>query len=300
MARSEAAAALVAAWRGRGRHVDVAGGRVFVVDTAATEGSGADPLLVLHGFPTCSFDWRPVLDLLRRDRRVVLFDFLGFGLSDKPDRRYGIRLHADTAEQVATALGLERVVLVAHDMGDTVAGELLARDMDGTLPFSVSASAVSNGSIYIEMARLTPGQQLLLALDDARLGAAPGGDPGTGFRAGVASTFSSAHPASPEEIEAMWRLAAHGDGHTLLARTIRYIEDRRTDQDRFTGAIETHPAPLGIVWGSRDPVAVYAMAERLAATRPDAAFVTLDDVGHYPMVETPERFAAALGSVLPT
>lgn len=93
-------------------------------------------------------------------------------------------------------------------------------------------------------------------------------------------------------MEAQWQLMALGDGHRLMARTIRYIEDRRAEQERYTGAIEAHPSPLAIVWGELDPVAVTPMAERLHAARPDSTLAVLGGVGHYPMIEDPARFAA--------
>jgi pimeloyl-ACP methyl ester carboxylesterase len=282
-------------WADRGRHLDTDGGRVFVLDVPAGRAAGNDPLLVLHGFPTCSFDWRHVLPALSAERRVVLLDFLGFGLSDKPDVRYSIRGHADTVEAVAADAGLESVALLTHDMGDTVGGELLARDALG-----VTRRVLTNGSIYIDMAQLTPGQQLLLALPDERL---PGvgedeGDPSAGFKHGLGSTFSPDHPASDDELEAQWQLVRHNEGNALLPRTIRYIEDRRAEERRFTGAIERHPSPLGVVWGDQDPVAVHAMTGKLLEARPDATLVTLDGVGHYPMVETPDRFSEAVLSLL--
>src|SRR5436189_86555 len=119
-------------WAAKGKRQEVGGYRLFVIDQAA-EREEEPPLLVLHGFPSGSFDWRHVLDRLAARRRVILFDFLGFGLSDKPDIRYGIRLHADHAQEIVTNLGLDEVALLTHDMGDTVGGELLARSLDGTL-----------------------------------------------------------------------------------------------------------------------------------------------------------------------
>ena len=235
-----------------------------------------------------------MLPALGADRRIVLFDFVGFGLSAKPDVRYAIRRYADQAEEVAEALGLGSVVLVTHDMGDTVGGELLARDLDGDLHFAIERRVLTNGSIYIEMAHLTAGQQLLLALDDARADiSGSGDDPGEPFKTGLAGVFSAAHQPSTEELDAQWAFASFRDGHTLLPRTIRYIEDRRAEQDRFTGAIERHPSPLGVVWGELDPVAVAAMTERLVEARPDTKLIRLDDVGHYPMVESPDAFATA-------
>jgi len=167
------------------------------------------------------------------------------------------------------------------------------------LPFAITQRLLTNGSIYIEMAQLTAGQQFLLGLDDARVDIAELGlDPRDGFRSGLALTFSPEHPASDEELDAQWAFAAHDDGYTLLARTIRYIEDRRAEEERFTGAIEEHPSPLGVVWGALDPVAVHAMTGRLLAARPATPLVTLDRVGHYPMVEAPAAFAASARSLL--
>ena len=139
------------------------------------------------------------------------------------------------------------------------------------------------------MAHLTPGQQFLLSLPDERVELpGSGDDPGANFKAGLGSTFASAHPASAEEMAAQWELVAHNAGNTLMARTIRYIEDRRAEESRFTGAIERHPSPLGVVWGALDPVAVLPMTQQLLAARPDTPLVVLDDVGHYPMVEAPD------------
>jgi pimeloyl-ACP methyl ester carboxylesterase len=265
-------------------------GDVWVLDVPAEAPDGSPPLLVVHGFPTNSFDYRAVLPALSRHRRVVLFDQLGFGLSDKPDRRYGIHLHADTAEAVAVALDLGEVDLLTHDMGDTVGGELLARDLEGRTRLSFRRRVLANGSIYLDMAQLTVGQQLLSALPDEVM------DHITedGYRAGLAGTFAEGHPASEEELDAQWLLASREDGHRLLARTIRYLEDRRAEEQRFTGAIERHPSPLAVVWGELDPIAVVAMTDRLLAARPDASRVVLDGVAHYPMVEDPERFTAAV------
>ncbi len=284
----------VRAWEARGKRVTVDGRAIWVLDVPPASASDADPLLVLHGFPSCSFDWRHVLDALRGRRRVVLVDFLGFGLSDKPDVRYSMRLQADVVEGVARQLGIERVALLTHDMGDTVGGELLARSIEGTLPFAITQRVLTNGSIYIDMAHLTAGQELLLSLPDAPTELVRA----EGYRAGLAGTFSPNSSVPDDELDAQWLLAAHNDGNALLARTIRYIEDRRAEERRFTGAIETHPSPLTVVWGEDDPIAIVAMTETLRAARPDIDLTVLDGVGHYPMIEAPERFAAAVTNFL--
>jgi pimeloyl-ACP methyl ester carboxylesterase len=290
----ESAVLAVREWEARGRRLAIDDRWAWVLDVPALDDRGLDPLLVLHGFPSCSFDWRHVLDALRAQRRVVAVDFLGFGLSAKPDVRYSMRLQADVVEAVARDLGLTSVALLTHDMGDTVGGELLARSFEGTLPFAVTRRVLTNGSIYIDMAQLTTGQQLLLSLDDAPTDLVQA----DGFKAGLAGTFSSNSDISPDELDAQWLLAERNDGHRLLPRTIRYIEDRRAEERRFTGAIETHPSPLAVVWGADDPIAVVAMTDELSRARPDTHVTILDGVGHYPMIEAPDRFAAAVTAAL--
>lgn len=288
--------ALAADWSGSGEWIAGPNGRVWCARWAATTDVGNPPLLALHGFPTNACDWQPVMGALRAERDVVVLDVSGFGLSDKPDHRYSIRGYADDVEAVIAHLGVTEADLLTHDMGDTIGGEILARTLDGSLTFDVRRRVVTNGSIYIDMAQLTLGQQLLLGLPDAREDAV-GADGGAGFRGGVAGTFSPAtslDAAGEVHLDVVVNLAARHGGLAMLPRTIRYIEDRRAEEHRFTGAIESHPSPVGLVWGADDPVAVHAMAERFVEARPTAALVTLDDVGHYPMTEAPERFAAAV------
>jgi pimeloyl-ACP methyl ester carboxylesterase len=285
--------AVVTEWEAAGRRIDVDGREVFVRDVPAEGDESGPPILVLHGFPSASFDYRHVLDALCRTRRVILFDFLGFGLSAKPDLRYSIELQADVTEAVVDACGVDRVALLTHDMGDTVGGEVLARDLDGNLGFSIERRALTNGSIYIEMAQLSTGQQLLLSLPDERSDFV-GADDGAAFRGGLAATFAPDRQPGADELDAQWALMRRDTGASLLPRTIRYIEDRRDRESRFTGAIETHPSPLGVVWGRLDPIAVHAMTDRLRGARPDIELVSLDDVGHYPMIEAPDPFAEAV------
>lgn len=280
-------------WEATGSRLDTPEGRLWYRVVPAAGALTEPPLLVLHGFPTCSYDWIRVLDRLAERREVILLDDLGFGLSDKPDRRYGIHLAADGVTNLLEHLGVGEVDLLTHDRGDTVGGEVLARILDGRLDLTVRRRVITNGSIYLDLAKLTDGQNLLLSLPDA-VEPAVGADGGTSFRRGVHATLAPGAPERDPVLDVVTELAVRRDGLALLPRTIRYIEDRRSAEARFTGALETHPAPVALVWGAEDPVAVRAMTDRFVSRRPDAVCHLLDGVGHYPMVEAPERFADAV------
>ena len=275
-------------WRDDGRFLDVGGRRIYVLDTNSHPGRF---VFILHGFPSSSFDWHLVVPELARRARVVTFDFLGYGLSDKPDQAYSLQQQADIAEAVAADCGIERCVLVSHDMGDTVAAELLKRHTHGALSFQIERSILTNGSIFIDMAQLSTGQQFLLALPDERLSEPLGLD---GMRPGLRETFSSDHQPSDDEIDAMVELIRHNGGDQLLPRLIRYIEERRANQDAWTSALVEFDGPMSALWGEQDPIAVVAMTDHLKAIRPSTEIVRWPDVGHWPSLEAPDRVSAAI------
>ena len=284
-------------WQGRGTHRTVLGHRIFVADVAPAAERAA-PALVLHGFPTSGIDWYHAVDAINAaGRRAIVPDLLGYGFSDKPDQHYSLFEQADVIDALARDLQLTTVALVTHDMGDSVGGEVLARSIDGTLPFDVERRVLTNGSIYIDMAQLTDGQKLLLSLPDEQL-ADGTAVPHEGLQLALRNTFAPDHTVDGDEVGAMAALIVEGGGNRLLPRLIRYIEERRQHEQRWTGAIEAHPAPLDIIWGDVDPIAVWPMVERLRGARSDATVHRLDGIGHYPMVEAPARFADALRAAL--
>jgi pimeloyl-ACP methyl ester carboxylesterase len=284
-------------WEAIGRHRDLCGHRVFTIDAPSIGAEVHEPLLMLHGFPTSSFDYTAVLDPLRSGRRVLLIDGLGYGLSAKPDLPYTLALQADLVAAFVAELAITRLALLTHDVGDTVGGELLARRAEGSWAVEITRRVITNGSIYIEQAHLTNGQQFLLSLPDEKLPAEAPISAAT-LTQSLRETFSpvAAVPpdGSPDDLlPATVEQIMREDGHLVLPRLIRYIEERRRNEARFTGAIESDPSPLHIVWGMDDPIALPSMVDTLRAARPDATVDLLEGVGHYPMVEAPARFLAA-------
>jgi 2-hydroxymuconate-semialdehyde hydrolase len=112
-----------------GTDVLAAGLRVHVVrHGAATHGQQGLPLVLLHGLPTSSYLWHDVMRDLERSHPMVAPDLLGFGRSERPARRerYALEAQARLMLQVLDELGLDRVVLVGHDLGGTVAVHMTA------------------------------------------------------------------------------------------------------------------------------------------------------------------------------
>ena len=122
------------AWEQLGEYRDLAGHRIFTIDAPALGAEQHEPLLVLHGFPTASFDFHLVLDGLRAHRRVLPPRLPRVRASrPSPTSRTRSPVQADIVTAFTAELGLRELALVTHDMGDTVGGELLARNVDGEL-----------------------------------------------------------------------------------------------------------------------------------------------------------------------
>jgi pimeloyl-ACP methyl ester carboxylesterase len=284
--------AAVEEWRARGAVVDLDGEAIFTVDRGPRD---APAIVILHGFPGSTFEWRRVLDDLAADHRVVSHDFLGFGLSTKPvEGDYSLFTQADRTERVLRSLDVEQAVIVAHDVGDTVAAELLHRHDDGELSFDVAGCVLTNGSIFIDLVQLSAGQQALLALPDEPLAESLGSEL---LRVGLVATFPPGTP-DDDELDAIVALVEHNGGDLLLPRLIRYIEERRRNQPRWTAGLVEAAIPMAAVWGQLDPIAVPAMADRLHQLRRDAGnefdVVRWPDGWHWPAVERPGELAALI------
>ncbi len=286
------ASARLRAFAERGRHTSYDGHSVFVVDSGPVEGSARAPVLFVHGFPGAAFDFADAMAIVEGERRVIALDLLGYGLSDKP-LAMGLSLfeQADVIEVVLASLGVPRVHVVAHDMGTTVALELLARRRLGLLSFAVSSVLFTNGSVFIEMSQLTPSQRLLRV-------------PGLGNAFARIASFATfrfqidritGRALSEEAARDMFELMTLHGGRQLLPKLIGYIEERHRFAERWVGHLGAVDLPVTVLWGQRDPVAVASIGERLAAAIPRAELVRLDDVGHFSPIEAPAELAEAIG-----
>jgi len=275
-------------WQAGGRLVDTPFGRVFV---RSSPGAGDGPAIVLlHGFPSSSYDYRAVTERLG-DRPWITLDFLGFGLSDKPrPHRYSLFEQADIVQFVLVQAGLHEVKLIAHDMGTSVATELLARDLAGVLPFDLQRVVLSNGSVIIERASLRVSQKVLrgpLGPLAARLITE------RGFVRGFAELFSAANPLSAPEAHDQWALLARCGGNRILHLLCAYLNERVEFAPRWHGAVRDWPKPLSFLWATADPVATLNVLAGLRELRPEADVIELPGIGHYPQIEAPGGFTAA-------
>jgi len=287
-------------WVSEGKFMKFEGLDIFVHSSgkAPVEGHG---VLVVHGYPGSSWDWANVVPPVAKKTKIVVPDMIGFGQSDKPKDgtykdNYSLMRQADMYEAVAKSEGLKEVVLVAHDMGQTVGLELMTRHDEGKLSFKIRHAILLNGSSLVDMVELVPLQKELLKKPDK---AATEHLDFKKFAEGLRSSYGKGN-ATDEILTAQAAQVFAKDGDLVMAQILRYLMERKEFYDRWIGTFaQFRTAPLSIYWGVQDPVAVVAMADRIKTWSPRTDMYKIQASGHWPSIEVPDIIADAIIARLP-
>ncbi|WP_372367784.1 alpha/beta fold hydrolase [Candidatus Uabimicrobium sp. HlEnr_7] len=267
-------------WKNRGHFFTYKNNDIFFVD----EGQG-DVIVCIHGFPTSSWDWNLLWEELTTHYRVIAIDMIGFGYSDKPKNyEYSIADQANLHEELLVNLDIKAAHVLAHDYGDTVAQELLARGK--FLHFSLQSVCLLNGGLFAETHRPRRIQSLLA------------GNWGfiikeflsfTTFKRSFVKIFGAETQPTDKELRDFWRLIEYKNGHKIAHKLIRYMKERKIHRDRWVQALINAKFPLKLINGAADPVSGAHMVKRYEELVTHENIALLQGIGHYPQLENPER-----------
>ncbi|MEQ8353123.1 MAG: alpha/beta hydrolase [Leptospiraceae bacterium] len=288
-------------WKGKGQYFNYRDQNIFYVD----EGQGP-ALVLLHGFPTSSYDWSYVWHGFPQYRKIAP-DFIGFGYSDKPGKyHYSLIDQASLVEGLLEKLNIRDYHILAHDYGDTVAQELLARHearkhrkepgKDSSIletrswTNSDSQSRLNsicflNGGLIPDTHRPRTIQKLLnspLGFIISRF------INQKKFEKSFAEVFGKDTRPSAEELQTFWELIEHNNGVRIYHKLIRYMRERKQFFDRWVNPLLESDVPMRLIDGPEDPVSGRHLAERYRELVTDADVVYLEGIGHYPQTEDPD------------
>ena len=269
------------AWLHSGKWMRYRGHDVFV----RISGFGP-PLMLLHGFPTSSFDWRKVVCELSKRYTVIMLDTLGLGFSSKPERLdYRLSQHADLCEWLIFTLRLDNLSLVAHDLGVSVAQEMLARRMLDRSLAKINSLIMINGSPFPESSQPKNLAQFLLS----PLGAVIGHRlPRSAFERSLRPLYSKFEPPDQTLMDDIWSLVACRGGLNVLRMVGKFWRERLTLRNRLVAPLLERFVPTRFIVGEEDPSSGWKMSERYAALVPQADIVQMDGVGFWPQLERPD------------
>jgi len=274
-------------WRAGGETFGYRGYEIFHRTGGDWSDDGRPVLLMIHGFPTASWDWAHQWEALCTRYRVAALDMIGFGFSEKPvDYAYSIMDQADLHDTYLDRLGVTSCHILAHDYGDTVAQELLARQIErGEAGVQIASICFLNGGLFPEQHRATFTQRLLNSPIGPLLSRAM---TRTRFERGFCEVFGPDTRPSTDELDAFWSMMnTNGSLRLIGHKLIGYIAERRENRARWVGALEKSPVPLKVIDGALDPVSGAHMVEYYQKLVPSPDTVLLPNAGHYPQLEAP-------------
>jgi pimeloyl-ACP methyl ester carboxylesterase len=269
------------------------------------QGNPDDPaILMIHGYPTMSFDYAALFDELKDDFYVCALDTPGYGFSDKPLEGYDYSIDDDARlvdEYVREVAGLREFALLTHDKGDSVGLALLQiYQAYDEKPYQINHHFITNGNIYLPLAQLTDSQKALLnpisgPLISALLSGAP-------LAEGLADlTFATTLPQS--EIDSYASILDYQDGGRVQHEIIEYLNERSENEVGWLESLAKSEIPTTLIWGELDAIAPVAVPDHvwtnyLEDRETPAAYWRIPCADHYLQVDEPELIASIMRTTL--
>jgi pimeloyl-ACP methyl ester carboxylesterase len=273
----------------RHRHAEIGGVRVFYRECGRED---APALLLPHGYPCSSYEFRNLMTALGDRWRLLAPDFPGFGYSATPDEfDYGFDGYAGFLERFTDRMRLQRYALYLHDYGSQIGLRLAMRHPD-----RIAALVLQNGDIYEDA--LGPKYAGLLSYFDAptehkraALLAAVSED---GYREEFLNEVDEriAERIAPDLWRLHWALTTPKRRQIGVA-LMEGLKENLTWFPRYQAYLRDHQPPTLIVWGPRDGYMPEASARAYLRDLPHAELHMLADGGHW-LLETHLDHVASL------
>ena len=277
-------------WQNQGQYQFINGQQIF---TRYGGDKNAPALVLIHGYPSASWDWEGMWDELTQHYYVITLDMLGFGLSDKPkNANYLLSEQADLFETVLDGLNIDSYHILAHDYGDTVAQELLARQVyDSDINKKHIASVCFlNGGLFPETHKPILVQKLLLSPLGFLISKLITKQK---FATNLQKIFGPNTQPTPETIDTLWQLLSYNNGLRVMHKLINYIPQRKQYRARWVGTITDSLIPIKLIAGAKDPISGQHMIDHYRKLIPNANITTMPMLGHYPQIEDADAITKA-------
>jgi pimeloyl-ACP methyl ester carboxylesterase len=270
----------------RGEFIDVGGARLYYY-AAGTRGGG-EPIVLLHGFPTASHLWSRMVPHLPDGHRVVVVDLLGYGRSDRPQKRpLGVRAHAERVIELLDVLGINFACVVGHELGGGVAQAMAVRwparvarlALVSSIAFDCwPARELRLARAMLPLTRHLPPTFLLTLLRRELLRGYADGEIGG------------------RSVDRYLKPFATAEGRDALVEHLLALDATETQQ--LAPRLKDLVMPTAVLSGAHDPFLPPAVGERLAADIPGAVLEVVPDARHFLPEDAPHAVADAIARLL--
>ncbi|PQJ81639.1 alpha/beta fold hydrolase [Polaribacter glomeratus] len=276
-------------WEKKGVLIPVFDKEIFTIDI----GNHQKCIVILHGYLTSSYDYYKVLPELSKHYRVVLLDFVGFGFSEKLDKQYFTTIdQADCVLELCRLLNLNNITLFAHDYGTEVAQEIIARQNYSLIDITIEKYILGNGNMtidhscyldYHKKVNQHVSKKLIAMLASFGM-----------YKKAIKEAFFDETKISDTELIEMWHQLELNKGRDVINFISHYIRERKIFWHRWVKALNDNKVPIKLILGRQDTTNINANSNTLADKNEDIEILWIENCGHYPMLESPEKWVEAI------
>ena len=274
------------------RFLETTFGRIHYVDEGPHDG---EVVVLVHGTPSWSFEYRHLIPVLARTRRVIAVDHLGFGLSERPtDFPYTPEAHTQVLREVIDGLGLTRFALAVHDYGGPIALPIAVAEPERIASLVLMNTwfwDLATDREFLRMARFAASfvGRFLYRWFNASL------------RLIMPSAYADRRKLTPRiHAQYLAPFRSRADRERVLWTLARSLVTSSPSFGHvWDGRARLGAIPSLVVWGLGDSALKPYMLERVRTALPHARVEALSGVGHWPQEEAPEEVARLLDGFLP-
>ncbi|MGV3697988.1 alpha/beta fold hydrolase [Flavobacterium sp.] len=285
----------VSKWESMGNYFTYENKKIFYFQ----DGCGED-VLIIHGYPFNSFEWKNTIEELSLNFRVTIFDLLGMGFSDKPHKhKYSFEEYCDITNQLLKELKITEVHILSHDLGVSIAQELMTTESENN--FRIKSCAFMNGSLFIDaykprfIQKLLSKSPLFIGKVLSRIMTKKM------VLSSIKSVFGPFTRPTDDFLDKQWEILIYKDGKSIAYLLGRLVFEKWKYLDRWTRAMQNTSIPMCYICGPFDPNSGMNMARRHEELIPNSKIYLLDKyIGHWPQLEDQQTMLKLYYSFLDT
>ena len=264
-----------------GDFATVDGKKTFYID----RGDGP-AVVLLHGLPLSSWEWRQFIPVLSEHYRVITPDLYGFGYSDRPlDVDYSWPAYGEWLHQFLEAVDVDRATFVVTDIAGPISFELLAAH-----PEKVSGLVIANTWYTDEALHIPFLLKLLTWSSTGWMGVYATNRPMVGMQ--TRSLFADRKKSKGEFEDQVWMNVKTIQSRKILQKVMRGFRFDR--KDTYRKSLQAFDGPVLLAWGEQDPAVPPENVDLFNLLLPQSEIERYSGAGHFLAQEKPQDFAARI------
>ena len=234
------------------------------------EGNSTENLLLIHGLGASAERWEHVIPQFAKNYRVLVPDLIGFGLSDKPVVDYTTDYLSEFIRKFLKKLGIDSVSIIGSSLGGQIGAEF----------------TYQNNSMVEKLVLISPSgimKHSTPALDAYVMAALY---PSDSSASNAFQIMSGSKNIDKKTIKGFVQRMKLPNAKMAFMSTLLGLKDAEIISEKLVSI----KSPTLIIWGENDPIIPIKYAQSFVSEIDDCRFVKMENCGHTPYVESPDKF----------